>query len=499
MSQNILEMRGIQKSYSSVRVLRDVDISLGEGEIVGLIGENGAGKSTLMKILSGGTQPDEGEIILDGKKVEITDPIVASHLKISMVQQELSLIPSLTVQDNIVLGREFVIGPLRRLDAEQNRCYSREALKIVDLSLPLNVKVGKLSVANQQMLEIARNLVREPRLLILDEPTTALTLVEAEALLVQMELLRAKGTSIIFISHKLEEIMRVSDRMIVMRDGSKVDDVRKNEVTRGDLVKMMVGDKEFFVREEKRNDGIVNADVILQTDNISRAGRFRNVSFQLHRGEVLGFFGLKGAGRSELFMSIFGADRIDSGDLRFEGRSVRFGNPEEAIQAGMGLVTEDRKFSGIFPNMDIKNNIALSNINRISGRLGYIKDDQLKKISSSYMKKLGVKATSNEQKIRNLSGGNQQKVMISRWLHSNSRILVLDEPTKGVDIGAKQDIYEQIKQFIREGKGVVVISSELEEVMLLSDRVAVMREGGIQAILSGDDISANTIMHYAAG
>ncbi len=499
MNQNILEMKGIKKSYSSVKVLWDVDMSVGQGEIVGLIGENGAGKSTLMKILSGGTQPDSGDIILDGKKVEITDPIVASHLKIAMVQQELSLIPSLTVQDNVVLGREFKTGLLHRLDYESNRKYSLEALQTVNLTLPLDVKVAKLSVANQQMLEIARNLIRQPRLLILDEPTTALTLVEAEALLAQMELLRSQGTSIIFISHKLEEIMRVSDRMIIMRDGHKVGDVRKNEVTRDDLVKMMVGDKEFFVREDKRNEDVVNKDVIFKAGSISRADKFEDVSFELHKGEVLGFFGLKGAGRSELFMSIFGADKIDSGEVIFNGQKVRFKNPEEAIQAGIGLVTEDRKFSGIFPNMDITNNIALSNMKSISGRLGYIKTDEMKKVSSAYMRKLRVKATSDRQRIRSLSGGNQQKVMISRWLHSNSKLLVLDEPTKGVDIGAKQDIYVQVKQFIKEGKGVVVISSELEEVMLLSDRIAVMREGKIQAILSGDDISANTIMHYAAG
>lgn len=499
MSRNILEMKNIRKSYSSVKVLWDIDIAVGEGEIVGLIGENGAGKSTLMKILSGGTQPDEGDIILDGKKVEITDPIVASHLKIAMVQQELSLIPSLTVQDNVVLGREYKTGFLHRLDTERNRQYSLEAMKTVDLDLPLDMKVGKLSVANRQMLEIARNLVREPRVLILDEPTTALTLVEAEALLTQMEVLRSKGASIIFISHKLEEIMRVSDRMIILRDGHKVGEARKNEVTRADLVKMMVGDKEFFNRDSSRRLNTNDDEVIFKAANLKRKDRFDDISFNLHKGEVLGFFGLKGAGRSELFMSIFGADKIDSGEVTLGGKRVRFASPEEAIRGGLGLVTEDRKFSGIFPDMDIKNNIALSNMKSVSGRFGYISGDKLKKVSSAYVRKLGVKTTSNEQKIRSLSGGNQQKVMISRWLHSNSKVLVLDEPTKGVDVGAKQDIYEQINQFTQEGKGVVVISSELEEVMLLSDRIAVMREGRIQAILSGDDIKANTIMHYAAG
>ncbi|MCD8140648.1 MAG: sugar ABC transporter ATP-binding protein [Planctomycetaceae bacterium] len=499
MSHHILEMRNMRKSYSSVVVLSDVTIAIGEGEIVGLIGENGAGKSTLMKILSGGTQPDAGEIIMDGKKIEIASPIVASQQRIAMVQQELSLIPSLTVQDNIVLGREFRTGPLRMLNSRRNREYSLAAMKTVDLDVPLDVRVGKLSVANQQMLEIARNLIRAPRVLILDEPTTALTLVEAEALLAQMEVLKSRGTSIIFISHKLEEIMRVSDRMIVMRDGAKVGEVKKNEVTRDDLVKMMVGDKQFFSRETSRRYVDAKSARIFTACNLRRREVFENISFDLRAGEVLGFFGLKGAGRSELFTAIFGADHIDSGEMILDGRPVRFQSPEEAIKAGLGLVTEDRKFSGIFPDMDIKNNIAMSNMKSVSGRFGTIKKERITSISSSYVKKLGVKTTSNEQKIRNLSGGNQQKVLISRWLHSNSKVLVLDEPTKGVDIGAKQDIYEQINEFSREGKGVVVISSELEEVMLLSDRVAVMREGRIQAILDGDDINAETIMHYAAG
>jgi ribose transport system ATP-binding protein len=500
MGKTVLEMRHINKSYSAVKVLRDVDITLHEGEILGLIGENGAGKSTLMRILSGGTQPDSGDILLDGRKIEIASPVIATHLKISMVQQELSLIPTLSVSDNIVLGHEFKkMGLLKILDTEKNRRYASDALKTVDLSVPLNTRVSKLSVANQQLIEIARNLIRQPRVFILDEPTTALTLVEAKELLTQMEALREKGTAIIFISHKLEEIMQVSDRMVVMRDGQKVGEVERNEVNRSDLIKLMVGDKEFFLRKERNDEEARNNEIVLEAKNLFKKDQTEDVSFVLRKGEVLGFFGLKGAGRSELFKSVFGAQNFDNGKLLFSGNPVQFKNPRQAIKAGMGFVTEDRKFSGIFPNMDVGNNILISDLKSVSNKLGFVKKKGITNVSMSLIAKLGIKTPSWEQRIRNLSGGNQQKVMISRWLHTNSKVLVLDEPTKGVDVGAKQDIYEQIHLLAREGKGIVVICSELEEVMLISDRVAVMREGRIEAILEGSEIQANNIMHYAAG
>jgi ABC-type sugar transport system ATPase subunit len=417
-----------------------------------------------------------------------------------MVQQELSLIPTLSVCDNIVLGHEFKkMGLLKVLDTEKNRRYASDALKTVDLSVPLNTRVSKLSVANQQLIEIARNLIRQPRVFILDEPTTALTLVEAKELLTQMEALREKGTAIIFISHKLEEIMQVSDRMVVMRDGQKVGEVERNEVNRSDLIKLMVGDKEFFLRKERNDEEARNNEIVLEVKNLFKKDQTENVSFVLRKGEVLGFFGLKGAGRSELFKSIFGAQIFDNGKLLFSGNPVQFKNPRQAIKAGMGFVTEDRKFSGIFPNMDVGNNILISDLKSVSNRLGFVKKKGITNVSMSLIAKLGIKTPSWEQRIRNLSGGNQQKVMISRWLHTNSKVLVLDEPTKGVDVGAKQDIYEQIHLLAREGKGIVVICSELEEVLLISDRVAVMREGRIEAILEGSEIQANNIMHYAAG
>ncbi len=499
MEHKVLEMRDIYKSYSFVSVLRDVSFSLNEGEILGLVGENGAGKSTLMKILSGGTQPDSGTVIIDGNEVEIDSPITAKQHRIAMVQQELSLISSLTVTDNIVLGTEYKRPFFKFLDYEKNKKYAQAALDTVKLSVPLNARISSLKVANQQMIEIARNIIREPRVLILDEPTTALTIIETEALLNQLLELKAKGISIIFISHKLEEVIKISDRIMIMRDGEKVSELKKNEASRDILIRHMVGDKEFFVKSASRSDEARKDNIVFEVKDFNKEGVFKNISFALNEGEILGFFGLKGAGRSETFHSIFGIDAKDSGEVLIEKETRNFRNPTDAINAGMGLVSEDRKFNGIFPDMDIKNNILLSDMKSVSTKAGFIRTIHMSRIAKELIKRLGIKTTSTEQHIKRLSGGNQQKVMISRWLHTNSKILVLDEPTKGVDVGAKQDIYKQIRSFSEEGKGVVVISSELEEVMLLSNRIAVMRSGEIQAILSGSDINAKTIMHYAAG
>lgn len=498
-ADSVLEMRGICKSYSGVPVLKSVDLTLMRGEILGLVGENGAGKSTMMKILSGGTQPDNGEIFIDGKLVEVSSPIIARELKIAMVQQELSLIPTLSVMDNIVLGREKTKSGLRVLDTLANQEYAKKALALMDLFFPLDERVQNLSVANQQLIEIARCLILSPRVLILDEPTTALTLVEAESLLQRMLELKHKGTSIIFISHKLEEITRVSDRLHIMRDGRKVGDCEAATVTRPELITLMVGDKRFFSHRPEPKKDLDARGEVLSVKHLTRKDRFDDISFTVHEGEIFGFFGLKGAGRSELMMSIFGSDGIDSGEVFLAGRKLEKHTPQQAIQQGMGFVTEDRKHNGILPNMDIKNNILISDLKKIASPIGTINEPRMAGISNDLVKALGIKISTPKQRVKRLSGGNQQKVMISRWLHTNCRLLVLDEPTKGVDIGAKQDIYQQVQQLSDAKKGIVVISSELEEVMLLCDRIAVMREGKILAILEGDAIKADEIMHHAAG
>ena len=495
----VLEMRGIFKRYSGVQVLKDLDLTLKQGEILGLVGENGAGKSTLMKILSGGTQPDTGEILIDGKVVEVTSPIVARELKIAMVQQELSLIPTFSVVDNIVLGKEKTRTGIRILDTLSNKEYAKKALDLMNLSFPLDERVKNLSVANQQLIEIARCLILSPRVLILDEPTTALTLVEAEALLHRMLELKQNDTSIIFISHKLEEITRVSDRLLIMRDGRKVSDCATTTVTRPELISMMVGEKRFFNHRPTSKKDIDARNEVLSVRNLCRSGRFSDVSFTVHEGEIFGFFGLKGAGRSELMMSIFGSGRIDSGEVCVVGRNLKNHTPQQAIKLGMGFVTEDRKCNGILPNMDIRNNILISDLKKVASTLGVINEQKLASITDDLVKALGIKTVGTRQRVKRLSGGNQQKVMISRWLHTNCKLLVLDEPTKGVDVGAKQDIYQQIQRLADSGKGVVIISSELEEIMLLCDRIAVMREGRILAILEGESITADEIMHHAAG
>ncbi|HWR12860.1 MAG TPA: sugar ABC transporter ATP-binding protein [Rectinemataceae bacterium] len=497
MSEYVLQMKNIVKSYSGVKVLKGVDLELRKGEILGLVGENGAGKSTLMKILSGGTKPDEGSILIDGDTVQITDPIMARQLKICMVQQELSLINTLSIRDNIVLGNENRRGFFRTLDQTEHRKRAVDALKLVDLDLDVDQQVGKVSVAYQQMIEIARNLANNPRVLVLDEPTTALTMVEAKVLLEKMVLLRKSGASIIFISHKLEEIMSVSDRLLVLRDGERVANLNAGEVTRAQLIYHMVGDKALH----KKTDRTLPADAkeCLRVTDLSRKGLFNNVSFHLREGEVLGVFGLKGAGRSEVAMSIFGALKHDKGTVEIPGVKEKTWAPRSAIRHGIGFLTEDRKATGIFPNCSLRENISIVDMRRVLDSLGRINRKTEENAARRFIGELNIKAFSSSQKVKNLSGGNQQKVIIGRWLFNDSKVLILDEPTKGVDIGAKQEIYQQIEKLADAGRGILLISSELDEIMALSDRILIMRAGEVTAEFGKNQATYKEIMHYAAG
>ena len=497
MAEFVLQMKNMVKSYSGVRVLKGVDLDLKEGEILGLVGENGAGKSTLMKILSGGTKPDSGDILVDGVKVHISDPIQARKLRISMVQQELSLVNTLSIRDNIVLGNENRRGLFRTLDQEAHRKRAVDALKLVDLEMDVDQQVGAVSVAYQQMMEIARNLAEEPRVLVLDEPTTALTLVEAKVLLEKMVQLKNSGASIIFISHKLEEIMNVSDRIVVMRDGERVADVQTSEVTRAKLIHYMVGDKALHKKTVRTLSS--DSKECLKVSGLTKKGVFNKVSFRLHEGEVLGVFGLKGAGRSEVAMSIFGALRYDGGTVELPGTKSVARSPREAIRNGMGFLTEDRKATGIFPNCSLRDNISIVDMRQVLDGLGKIDRKKEEGFAKKFMAELNIKAFSSSQKIRNLSGGNQQKVMIGRWLFNDSKVLILDEPTKGVDIGAKQEIYQQIEKLADEGRGILLISSELDEIMALSDRILIMRTGEVTAEFEREHATYKEIMHYAAG
>lgn len=497
MSDLVLQMRQIEKSYSGVKVLKKVDLELSRGEVLGLVGENGAGKSTLMKILSGGTRPDSGEILLDGKAVNVTDPIKARQLKICMVQQELSLINTLSIQDNIVLGNEVRKGILHTLDNTAHKKRAIEAMALVDLDLDPGRLVGQISVANQQMIEIARNLVNEPYVLVLDEPTTALTLVEADLLLKKIIQLKEKGTSIIFISHKLEEIMKVSDNILVMRDGERVVKVPAKEVTRSELIHYMVGDKKFH----KKSTRTVPPDAkeCLKVEGLSKRDMFSNVTFSLREGEILGLFGLKGAGRSEVAMSIFGALPYDSGKIDYPSMQAKKPSPKNSIRNGIGFLTEDRKATGIFANCSLRENISIVDLRRILDRLGRIDRKKDENAAKGFISKLNIKASSSQQRIKNLSGGNQQKVIIGRWMFNDSKVLILDEPTKGVDIGAKQEIYQHIENLAAEGRGIMLISSELEEILALSDRILIMRNGEVTAEYTHGEASYKEIMHHAAG
>ena len=497
MTPPVLQMSGIVKSYAGVHVLKGVNLEVRKGEILAVIGENGAGKSTLMKVLSGGTRMDAGEILMNGKKVHITDPIRARQLHIAMVQQELSLIRTLSIQDNLVLGNETRKKLLGQIDHDQDRRRAEESLRAIDLDLPVNTRVGDLPVAFQQMIEIARNLALNPRLLILDEPTTALTLPEVEHLFGKMLQLKEKGTAIIFISHKLEEVLRIADRVVVLRDGEEVANVRRQDVDRARLIRFMVGDKELHTGRQRTR--APDGPVCLRVERLTKAGMFHDMSFELHEGEILGLFGLKGAGRSELAMAIFGAIGFDSGRVELPSSLNARRSPRGSIDQGIGFLTEDRKTSGIFPHCSVRENISVVNMRKVSGRIGRVLKRVEKNSTAKYFRELAIKASSQEQKIRNLSGGNQQKAMIARWLFNDSRVLILDEPTKGVDVGAKEDIYEYIAKLAAGGRGILLISSDLEEIMAVSDRVLVMRGGNSVALLDHANATYETLMHHAAG
>ena len=492
----VLQMNGIVKSYAGVRVLKGVSLQLHEGEILAVIGENGAGKSTLMKVLSGATRMDSGEILIDGRKVHITDPIRARQLRIAMVQQELSLIRTLSVRDNLVLGSETRRKLLGRIDHERDRRRAEESLRAIDLELKLNTRVGDLPVAYQQMIEIARNLALNPRLLILDEPTTALTLPEVQQLFEKMTQLKEKGTAIIFISHKLEEVLGIADRVVVLRDGELVADVARRELDRAGLIRFMVGDKEFH---KGNRTGVRAGPTCLRIDRLTKADVFQDMSFELHEGEILGLFGPKGAGRSELAMAIFGAMDFDSGRVELNGTPVARRSPRGSIDRGIGFLTEDRKISGIFPHCSVRENISVVNMRKVSGRTGRVRKRKERRSVERYIRELGIRTPSPEQRIRNLSGGNQQKAMIARWLFNDSRVMILDEPTKGVDVGAKEDIYEYIGKLAAEGRGILLISSDLEEIMAVSDRILVMRDGRNVALLDRSIATYEMVMHHAAG
>ena len=490
----IVELRGIDKSFPGVRALQNVQIDLFPGEVHALMGENGAGKSTLMKIMSGVYQPDAGEIRVDGRAVSVPGPQAAQALGISIIHQELFLMNHLTAAQNIFIGRE----PRRALglfvDEVQMR---RDAAKIfarMKVDIDPAAEVGSMTVARQQLVEIAKALSFNARVLVMDEPTSALNAVEVEHLFAVIEDLKAHGVGIIYITHKMDEVKRIADRVTVMRDGQHIATLPAAETPISTIIQMMVGRE---LADQHRATGTASSEEVLRVTGLNRGKAVRDVSFTLHRGEILGFAGLMGAGRTEVARAVFGADAIDSGEINVHGKRRRIPSPAAAVALGIAYLSEDRKHFGLVTGMSVGDNITMASWFRYLSVGMFMRDAALKVTAQDYVTKLKVKTPSVAQETRLLSGGNQQKVVIAKWLLRDCDILIFDEPTRGIDVGAKAEIYRLLEDLATQGKAIIVISSELPEVLRLSHRIVVMCEGRITGELAGRSATQEDIMTLA--
>lgn len=494
MNEIILEMKNIDKRFSGVHALKSVNLELRKGEVHALMGENGAGKSTLMKVLCGIYKRDGGDVVLFGKEVDFHNIKESQEAGIGIIHQELNMMNHLTVAQNIYIGREPMKNGIY-IDDKQMEKDAKELFDRIGVNIDPSAVLGTLTVGKQQMVEIAKAISRNSKILILDEPTAALTQVEVEELFKIMNDLRDKGIGMIYISHRMDEINRISDRITVMRDGEYVGTLITKDTTKDEIVKMMVG---RVIYGDKKEASTVPSDapVVLEVKNLNRGKEIKDVSFTLRRGEILGFSGLMGAGRTEVARAIYGADKPDSGEIFINGRKVLNRTPEEAVKNGICYLSEDRKRYGLLLDKSVAENSVLSNLDDYI-KFGFINDAKIEEAATKENAKLKTKTPSMQQILRNLSGGNQQKVIIARWLLKNSDIFIFDEPTRGIDIGAKSEMYTLMEELASQGKSVIMISSELSEIQRLSDRVIVMCEGRITGELDIKDATQERIMAYA--
>ncbi len=494
MTDTVLEMRQIRKTFPGVVALDKVDFELRRGEVHILLGENGAGKSTLMKILSGAYQKTEGQIVLYGAEVEIKNPKHAQTLGISTVYQEFNLIPHLSIGENIFLGRE----PVRFAGLIDQRAIHQEAKSALSgLGLALNPRksVKELRVAEQQMVEVAKALSLDARILIMDEPTAALTEHEITELFATIRRLKDKGVSIVYISHRMEELFEIGDRVTVLRDGRSVGTYAVRDTSKTKLIRLMVNREltELFPKEHATRGAEV-----LRVERLSTKSGLKDISFSLHQGEVLGVAGLLGAGRTELARAIFGLDQISSGSIYVNGVVQKMTSPRSAIKSGIGFLTEDRKSQGLVLPLSVERNLCLSSVDKFS-RWGIMHTSEERQAATRYVEELRIKTPSLDQKVVFLSGGNQQKVVLSKWLCSQAEVFIFDEPTRGVDVGAKAEIYQLMNRLTASGVAIMMISSELLEVLGMSDRVMVMRGGGIAGEFSAGECTQERILQCALG
>jgi rhamnose transport system ATP-binding protein len=472
MSEYILELKNITKRFSGVEVLHQVSLSLRSGEVHALLGENGAGKSTLVKVMTGVYQPDGGEIVLNGTQMHFNDARESRQAGIAAIYQELSLFPDLSVAENIFAGRQPTAAG-GRIDWRRLYAEAEKLLASLGVQLDLKQKARNLSIAHQQMVEIARAISINARILIMDEPTSSLTLSEVDDLFRLVRRLRDEGTAIIFISHRLEELFELADRVTVLRDGAYVDTRAMKDVTRDDLIRMMVGRSitNMFPKQD-----VKAGKVILKVDHLTRSGAFRDISFELREGEILGMAGLVGAGRTNVARAIFGVEPPTSGVIQLDGREILIKSPQQAIALGLAYVPEDRQLHGLIPPMNITANISMPVLHKYARR-GWLRDKVERTAAFQAARQIEVRANNIWQKAGELSGGNQQKVVLAKWLSTKPRILILDEPTRGIDVGTKAAVHALMSKLASEGIAILMISSELPEVLGMSDRVIVMHEG----------------------
>ena len=494
-----LEMRGVCKSFPGVKALDHAQLCLRPGTVHALMGENGAGKSTLMKCMFGIYKMDEGEIIYEGQKVSIHDPMEALHMGIAMVHQELQPIPARTVGENIFLGRypmKKLLGFIPVVDHDKMYADTDALLKKVRMSFDSHQKVGELSVSQMQSVEIAKAVSANCKVLILDEPTSSLTQNEVEALFRIIEDLKAEGVSIVYISHKMDEILRISDEVTIMRDGQYIGTWDAKGLTTDFIISKMVGRELTNLFPERSN---VPGEVVFEVDNFTSINpkSFRNVSFQLHKGEILGVAGLVGAQRTELMEGLFGIRSHTAGSIKYQGKELTIKRPKDAIDSGIAMLTEDRRATGIMGVLSVADNISVASLNKYLDCGFILNNKKVEQLVQDNVEKMAIKTPSSKTLIQSLSGGNQQKVLIGRWLANDPDVLILDEPTRGIDVGAKYEIYCIIAELAAAGKSIIMISSEMAELIGMSDRVMVMCDGRVTGFIDGRDANQENIMALA--
>ncbi|MCM3781536.1 sugar ABC transporter ATP-binding protein [Neobacillus mesonae] len=490
-----IQMKGIHKSFGTNHVLTGVDFDLREGEVHALMGENGAGKSTLMNILIGLHQRNEGTILIDGKETYFSNPREAEQFGIAFIHQELNVWPDMTVLENLFIGKELT-SKAGFLNTRQMKTLAKAQFEKLAVSIPLDQEAGECSVGQQQMIEIAKALMTNAKVIVMDEPTAALTEREIEKLFEVINSLRKQGVSIVYISHRMEEIFAICDRITVMRDGKTVDTKPIPDTSFEEVVRKMVG-RELTERYPSRNPKL--GEVVLEVKNISRKDAFDHVSFSVRSGEIVGFSGLMGAGRTEIMRALFGLDALNSGEIWVRGKKVSIRKPVDAVKHGIGFITEDRKDEGLVLDFSIRENMVLPNLFSFSGKAGLISSKKEQEFVDTLIKRLLIKTESSETAARNLSGGNQQKVVIAKWVGIGPSVLILDEPTRGVDVGAKREIYQLMNELTDRGVAIIMVSSELPEVLGMSDRIIVVHEGHISGELSREEATQEKIMTLATG